>query len=161
MLSKLQSVHLCCLVLTIATPYLLVFLSILLRGFKESKMRQPDQYLEHPDLSTSHHSSRTITGTCQQENPTQGCCTIHTSLSGSGPQYFSDLTHVYTPSRSLRFSSDTRILSTPNVKLKSYGQRSFAYHGPCTWNSLPLALRYQQKSDCFKRALKTHLFSLN
>ena len=25
-------------------------------------MRQPDQYLEHPDLSTSHHSSRTFPG---------------------------------------------------------------------------------------------------
>ena len=24
-------------------------------------MRLPDQYLEHPDLSTSHHSSRTFT----------------------------------------------------------------------------------------------------
>ena len=24
-------------------------------------MQQPDQYLEHPDLSTSHHSSRTFT----------------------------------------------------------------------------------------------------
>ena len=44
------------------------------------------------------------------------------------------LPHVYTPARSLRSSSDTRILSTPNVKLKSYGQRSFAYHGPTTWN---------------------------
>ena len=85
----------------------------------------------------------------------------HSSLSGSGPQYLSDPTHVYTPARSLRSSSDTRILSTPNVKLKSYGQRSFAYHGPTTWNSLPLALRYQQESDCFKQALKTHLFSLN
>ena len=41
----------------------------------------------------------------------------HTSLSGSGPQYLSDLTHVYTPARSLRSSSDTHILSTPNVKL--------------------------------------------
>ena len=85
----------------------------------------------------------------------------HTSLSGSGPQYLSDLTHVYTPSRSLRSSSDTRILSTPKFKLKSYGQRSFAYHCPTTWNSLPLALRYQQESDCFKRALKTHMFSLS
>ena len=74
----------------------------------------------------------------------------HSSLSGSGPQYLSDLTHVCTPARSLRSSSDTRTLSTPNVKLKSYGQRSFAYHGPTTWNSLPLALRYQQESDCFK-----------
>ena len=85
----------------------------------------------------------------------------HTSLTGSGPQYLSDITHVYTPARSLHSSSDTRILSTPNVKLKSYGQHFFAYHGPTTWNSLPLALRYQQESDCFKRALKTHLFSLN
>ena len=25
-------------------------------------MQQPDQYLEHPYLSTSHHSSRTFTG---------------------------------------------------------------------------------------------------
>ena len=58
----------------------------------------------------------------------------HSSLSGSGPQYLSDLTHVYTPARSLRSSSDIHILSTPNVKLKSYGQRSFlstmvALHG--------------------------------
>ena len=82
----------------------------------------------------------------------------HTSTSGFGPQYLSDLTHVYTPARFLRSSSDTHILSTPNVKLKSCGQRSFAYHGPTTWNSLPLTLRYQQESDCFKRALKTHLF---
>ena len=35
---------------------LLVSLSILLRDFKEFKMRQTDQYLEHPDLSTSHHT---------------------------------------------------------------------------------------------------------
>ena len=47
----------------------------------------------------------------------------HTSLSGSGPQYLSDLTHVYTPARSLHSSSDTNILSIPNVKFKSY-QRS-------------------------------------
>ena len=83
----------------------------------------------------------------------------HTSLSGSDPQYLSDLTHVYTPARSLCSSSDTCILSTPNVKQKSNGQRYFAYHGPTTWNSLPLALRHQQESDCFKRALKTHVFS--
>jgi len=68
----------------------------------------------------------------------------HTSLSGSGHQYLSDLTHVYTTARSLCSSSDTCILRTLNVKLKSYGQRSFAYHGPTTWNSLPLALRHNR-----------------
>ena len=106
-------------------------------------MRQPDQYLEHPDLSTSHHSSRTFTGCLSiREHKVAALC--HISLSGSGPQYLSDLIHVYTSAKSLRSSSDTRILSTSNVKLKPYGQRSFAYHSPTTWNSLPLALRYQQ-----------------
>ena len=37
------------------------FLSILLRGFKEFKIWQPDQYLKHQDLSTSHYSFRTFT----------------------------------------------------------------------------------------------------
>ena len=124
-------------------------------------MRQPDQYLELPDLSTSHHSSRTFTGYLSIGEPYKVAALCHSSLSGSGPQYLSDLTHVYTTSRSLRSSSDTHILSTFNVKLKSYGQRSFAYHSPSTWNSLPLALRYQQESDCSKRALQTHLFSRN
>ena len=127
-------------------------------------MWQPDQYLEHPDLSTSHHPSRTFIGYLSIGEPyirLLHYVICHTSLSGSGPQYLSDLTHVYTPARSLRSSSDTRILNTPNVKLKSYGQRSFAYHGPTTWNSLPLIFRYQQESDCFKQALKTHLFSLS
>ena len=48
----------------------------------------------------------------------------HSSQSGFGPQLLSDLTHVYTPARTLRSSSDIRILNTPNIKLKSYGQRS-------------------------------------
>ena len=120
-------------------------------------MRQPDQYLEHPDLSTSHHSSRTFTGYLSIGESYTRLLHCHSSLSGSGPQYLCDLTHAYTPARSLRSSSDTRILSTPNVKLKSHGQRSFAYHGPTTWIFLPLALIHQQESDCFKRALKAHL----
>ena len=142
----------------IVTPYSLVFHGILLRGFKELK------YLEHPDLSTSHHSSRTFTG-CLSIGES---CTrllhyviLHYLALALNLMYMSDLTHVYTPARSLRSSSDTCILSTPNVILKFYGQRSFAYHGSTAWNSLPLALRHKQESDCFKRALKTHLFFLN
>ena len=34
----------------------------LIKRLKEFKMQQPDQYLKHPYLSTSHHSSRTFTG---------------------------------------------------------------------------------------------------
>ena len=58
-----------CVVLTIATPYSFDFHSILLRGFKEFRMQQPDQYLEHPYLSTSHHSSRTFTGCLSKGEP--------------------------------------------------------------------------------------------
>ena len=115
-------------------------------------MRQPDQYLEHPDLSTSHHSSRTFTGYLSIGE-------LYTRLLHYVILRY--LALVLNTCLTLRSSSDTRILSTPTVKLKSYRQRSFAYHGPITWNSLPLALRYEQESDCFKRALKIHLFSLD
>ena len=72
-------------------------------------MQQPDQYLEHPDLSTPHHSSRTFTG----------CLSIGESCK-----------------RSLHY---------------------VILH----YLALALALRHQQESDCFKRALKTHMFSLS
>ena len=163
MLSKLLFVHLCCLVLTIATPYLLVFLSILLRGFKESKMRQPDQYLEHPDLSTSHHSSRTFTS-----RTFTGYLSIrepYTRLLHYVILHYLALA-LNTCLTLLMFTSLLDPCALPQILiswalLMSYGQCSFAYHSPSTWNALPLALRYQQESDCFKRALKTHLFSLN
>ena len=112
--------------------------------------------------STSHHSSRTFTGCMSIGEPctrllhyimlhylTLSLNTYLTLL-----MFIPLLDHCALPQILVS-------LSTPNVKLKSCGQRSFAYHGPTTWNSLPLALRHQQESDCFKRALKTHLFSLN
>ena len=34
----------------------------LIKSFNESKMQQPDQFIEHPNLSTSHCSSRNSTG---------------------------------------------------------------------------------------------------
>jgi len=69
--------------------------------------------------------------------------------------------HLFTPLRFLHSSSETCFLCTPNVKLKSFCQRSFAYHSATAWSSLPFALRHKQESDCFKRALKTELFSLD
>ena len=80
------------------------------------------------------------------------------SLPETRPQYLSDLIQVYTSSRCLCSSSDTRILRIPTVKTKSYGQRSFAYQAPTIWNKLPLEIRHQDTIDGLKRALKTHLF---
>ena len=126
-------------------------------------MQQPDQYLEHPDLSSSHHFFRIFTGCLSIGEPDTRLLHYvilhYLALALNTCLTLLMLTPLLDPCALPHIS--TRILSTPNVKLKSYGQRSFAYHGPTIWNSLPLALRYQQESDCFKRALKTHLFSLN
>ena len=124
MLLKLQSVHLCCLVLTIATPYLYLVkrLQEVQNAAARSILRTPRSEHISPLLQKLHwlpvynRILYKISALC------------HNSPSGSGPQYLSDHSPVYTPARSLRSSSDTRITSTSNVKLKSYGQRSFTHY---------------------------------
>ena len=80
------------------------------------------------------------------------------SLDSSCPQYLSDLLHLYTPSRQLRSSSDTRLFRIPSVRTKTYGQRAFAYQAPSVWNELPHSLRHSPSLQSFKTNLKTHLF---
>ena len=57
------------------------------------------------------------------------------------PEYLYSWLHLYTPSRTLRSSSDTLTLYFPRTKLPSAGQRAFTSAGPSTWNLLPLTLR--------------------
>ena len=78
---------------------------------------------------------------------------------GSAPSYFSDLLTVYTPSRTLRSSSDSRLLSVPKTKTVTYGKRSFSFAAPSLWNSLPYHLRHSSSLASFKRSLKTYLFT--
>ena len=80
-------------------------------------------------------------------------------ISGTAPSYLSDLVQLYTPSRSLRSSADTRIFRLPNYKKKTQGQRAFSYAGPAFWNSLPYSVRHSQTLAQFKTNLKTHLFA--
>ena len=66
-------------------------------------------------------------------------------ITGAGPQYLSELLHLYTPSRDLRSSADTRILKIPRSNSKAFGQRSFLHsslylerstiHSPPFWLS--------------------------
>ena len=78
---------------------------------------------------------------------------------GESPFYFSELLTIYTPKRSLRSSSDNRMLEIPSVKTKTYGQRSFSYAASTFWNTLPFSLRHTSTKASFKRKLKTHLFN--
>ena len=86
------------------------------------------------------------------------CSICYTTLTGASPKYMSELVNVYTPSRCLCSSSDSRTLTVPCVRTKTCGQRSFAYQGPATWNELPFDLRHKDSLSTFKSALKSHLF---
>ena len=87
------------------------------------------------------------------------------SISGTAPQYLSDLLQPYTPTRQLRSASDTRTFVTPppppppRVNTKTFGERSFSYAGPSVWNNLPQTPRHSDSTSSFKAALKTHLFN--
>ena len=81
------------------------------------------------------------------------------SISGTAPQYLSDLLQPYTPARQLWSASDTRTFVTPRVNTKTFGERSFSYAGPSVWNNLPQTLRHSDSTSSFKAALKTHLFN--
>ena len=80
------------------------------------------------------------------------------ALTGTGPVYLSELLNVYTPSRELRSSDDDRIFRIPHCRTKTYGQRTFSFQAPITWNKLPSMLRHANSIESFKSALKTHLF---
>lgn len=76
----------------------------------------------------------------------------------TAPHALTEILTVYTPSRSLRSSADTKMLKVPRRDKKTQGQRSFSYIGPVTWNSLPLSVRDSDTPTQFKSSLKTHLF---
>ena len=80
------------------------------------------------------------------------------TFTNSSPVYIAQLLSVYTPSRHLRSSSDTRTLRISFIKTKSFGQRAFSFTGPTQWNLPPYGLGQSVSSPAFKTALKTHLF---
>ena len=84
-------------------------------------------------------------------------CMCFSAISGSGP-YLSELLHVYTPSRTLRSSSDTRMLEIQQYKRMTHGFHAFSCFGPHIWNSLPLDLGHCSTLSSFKAKLKTFLF---
>ena len=86
-------------------------------------------------------------------------CMCYNSVTASTPQYLADLLQIYTPSRTLRSTADTRKVKIALIKKKYSGQRSFSYQGPVTWNNLPFSIRHTQTYSSFKSQLKTHLFS--
>ena len=87
-------------------------------------------------------------------------CLCFSAITSSTPVHLSDLLHLYSPSRSVRFSADTRLLKIPLYKRKKKGDRAFSYFGPSVWNSLPLHIRTATTIDTLRSALKTYPFNL-
>ena len=93
----------------------------------------------------------------QQRITFKTCLYIFKILNSLSPQYLSNTIQVYTPSRTLRSSSDTHKLAIPKCQL-TVSERRFSVAAAKSWNSIPLAIRSISNSATFKRNLKTYLF---
>ena len=80
-------------------------------------------------------------------------CMCFSAINGSGPDYLSELLQVYTPSRTVRSSSDTRKLKIQQYKRKTHGFHTFSCFGLHIWNSLPQDLRHCSTLSSFKAKL--------
>ena len=84
--------------------------------------------------------------------------TTFKAIHGTCPSYLSELITPYVPARPLR-SSSQHLLTTPAVRTKSFGSRTFSSAAPRLWNSLPSLIRSAQTIEQFKSQLKSYLFS--
>ncbi|KAI2649345.1 hypothetical protein H4Q32_020599 [Labeo rohita] len=77
----------------------------------------------------------------------------------SAPAYLHSLLPIYTPSRSLRSTTERRLVVPSQRGAKSLS-RTFSYTIPGWWNKLPTAIRNANSLTTFKQVLKTHLSKL-
>ena len=81
---------------------------------------------------------------------------VYKCLHGLAPNYLCSLLKRYARDSRLRQVHST-ILSVP-VSKRQVGNHAFGISASHMWNELPEAIRAAKSLDCFKRALKTHLF---
>ena len=86
-------------------------------------------------------------------------CMCYNAITGSAPSYLSELLHLYSPSRSLRSTSDTRMFKIQRFNRKTHGFRTFLHFGPHIWNNLSQDIRHSATLSSFKSQLKTFFFS--
>jgi hypothetical protein len=74
------------------------------------------------------------------------------------PKYLSDLLVENACTRDLRTDIQHKYI-IPTTKNVTCGDRAFEKAAPTLWNALPPRLQIIDKLECFKRNLKTHLFT--
>jgi len=75
----------------------------------------------------------------------------------TSPDYLNESVQIYRPSRTLRSSNDSNMLTCPRSK-SARGYNSFCVRTPNIWNSLPGVVRDSPNIMIFKKQLKTFLF---
>ena len=127
---------------------------------REFKTLLQDPFSWHPAATTEHLSWKILHWLPISERiKYKVACMCFNAINGSDPAYLSELLHVYTPSRTLHSSSDTRILKIQQYKRKTRGFHAFSCFGPHIWNSLPQDLRHCSTLSYFKTNPKIFLFS--
>ena len=147
--------------LTTATVSLWVHLILSSNLSRKFRTLLQDLFSWHPVITTQHLSWKKKLHwlPISEHIKYKVACMCFSAINSSGPAYLSELLHVYTPSRTLRSSSDTRMLEIQQYKRKTHGFRTFSCFGPHIWNSLPQDLRHCATLSSFKTKLKTFLFS--
>ena len=83
---------------------------------------------------------------------------VYKTLNNNAPAYLSELIQQHRPSRSLRSASKSMLVA-PRTRVTA-GDSSFAAAAASVWNTLPLSVKTSATVDAFKKALKTHLYTL-
>ena len=100
------------------------------------------------DIPQKRIATLQITGfLCLTESNKKNVTVCYSVISGSAPPYLTGLLRLYTPSRSLRSSADSRIFHIPIRRNKFKGQHAFSYTGPVIWNSLPFSVHHTQTAE--------------
>ena len=84
--------------------------------------------------------------------------TVYKCFHDLAPEYLKELLQPKITYSHLRSSNDIYSLQTviPNSK---YGESSFSYIAPITWNCLPQSVQLAPSLECFKTRLKSHYFT--
>ena len=130
----------------------------ILKNYKRSKTQLQDLSSKLINEIMFRPFSELFAGCPSQHVSSISCQHFHSFFSDTAPVYLSDRLRVYSPSRQLRSSSDSRALRIPHIKTKTFGHRSFSHAALSVWNALPHEIRHIQSATAFKTALKTHLF---
>ena len=86
-------------------------------------------------------------------------CLAFKCVNNQAPEY---LQNMFVSSNTGRYSLRSHgrhNFTVPPTRSVTFGDRAFAVEAPKSWNKLPIAIQNCGDFTCFKRKLKTHLFS--